>query len=112
MELGSKFVEVTLANDVVADVVEDAEVVVEDMSGTATVTVIAYHDNDVEDASAQQAVEVEPDAVVVDRLETYMAKMRISDFDHGAKEWTSSNSSEGSRMDFEPANEDVVVWDN
>ena len=83
MELESTFVEESLASDVVADGVEDAEVVVEDMSGTATVTVIAYHDNDVEDASAQQAVEVEPDAVVVvDRLETYMAKMRISDFDH------------------------------
>ena len=41
MELGSKFVEVSLASDVVADEVEDAEVVVVDMSDTATVTVIA-----------------------------------------------------------------------
>ena len=81
-ELGSTFVEVSLASDVVADGVEDAEAAVEDMSDTATVTVIAYHDNDVEDASAQQAVEVEPDAVVVDRLETDMVKMRISDSDH------------------------------
>jgi len=80
MELESTFVEVSLAYDAVADGAVDAEVAVEDMSDT--VTVIAYHDNDVEDASAQQAVEVEPDAVVVDRLETYMAKMRTSDFDH------------------------------
>lgn len=82
MELGSKFVEVSLASAVVADEVEDAEAVVGDMSDNATVNVIAYHDNDVEDASAQQAVEVEPDAVVVDRLETDMVKMRISDSDH------------------------------
>ena len=82
MEMGNTFVEVSLAYDVVADGVEDAEAVVENMSDTATVNVIAYHCNDAEDASAQQAVEVEPDAVVVDRLETYMAKMRTSDFDH------------------------------
>jgi hypothetical protein len=78
MVLGSTTAEESLASDVAADEVEDAEVVVGDMSDTA----IVNHCNDVEVASVQQAVEAEPDAVVVDSLETCMAKKPTSDYDH------------------------------
>jgi hypothetical protein len=79
MELGSTFVEVSLVSHVVADEAEDAEAVVGDMSDT--VIVIAYHCNGVELASAQQAVEAEPD-----RLDSYMAKKRTSDYCHSKRE--------------------------
>jgi hypothetical protein len=83
MELGSTFVEESLASDVVVDEAEDAGAVVGDMWDTAA---IAYHCNDVEVAWVLQAVEVEPEAVVVDRLETYMAKKRTSDYYHSTTE--------------------------
>jgi uncharacterized protein YbaA (DUF1428 family) len=78
MELGSMTAVESLASDVAVDEVGDAGVVVGDTSDTA----IVNHYNDVEVASVQQAVESEPDAVVVDSLETYMGKNRTSDYDH------------------------------
>jgi hypothetical protein len=84
MELGSTFVAESLASDVVVDEAGDAEVVVGDMSDT--VIVVAYHCNDVEVAWVLQAVEVELEAVVVDRLETCMAKKRTSDYYHSTTE--------------------------